>query len=195
VFGYGQQSRELVQWERSTREWALEAARHLAMCLYNGTPPHVRPYTVGLVLQEGEQVWLETPLRCNLDRPAWNGPPAAAPPPPIRPWLITTLGVVGRLDDGVGGPRLHAWYWDKCVGCQMDLTPGGEYVTLEPERSTFLTAWSGPGVAPLAVAAVFYLFGAQALLDHPGLAVLRTDSPSPPPPTATRSRQLPFKRQ
>jgi hypothetical protein len=33
--------------------------------------------------------------------------------------------------------------------------------------------WTGPAVAPLAVAAVFCLYGARAMIDHPGLAPLR----------------------
>jgi hypothetical protein len=46
-------------------------------------------------------------------------------------------------------------------------------VTLDIDGEPTLT-WYGPGVAPLAVAAVFLLYGAAAMIDHPGLAPLRS---------------------
>ncbi len=33
--------------------------------------------------------------------------------------------------------------------------------------------WSGPGISPVAVAAVFRLFGYEALLNHAGLTAIR----------------------
>ncbi len=33
--------------------------------------------------------------------------------------------------------------------------------------------WKGPGITPLAVVAVWHLHGPQAMIEHPGLAVLR----------------------
>ena len=58
------------------------------------------------------------------------------------------------------------------VGARVDLTPGREAVALDFEgHSTLL--WSGPGVAPMAVAAVFHLYGPVAMIEHPGLAPLR----------------------
>jgi len=52
------------------------------------------------------------------------------------------------------------------------LTPGREAVALDFEAQTPLV-WTGPGVAPLAVAAVYRLHGARAILEHPGLVSLR----------------------
>ena len=57
----------------------------------------------------------------------------------------------------------------------MDLTPGREVVSLDIEDEPTLV-WSGPAVAPLAVAAVFHLFGPIGMLEHPGLVTLRVGS-------------------
>ena len=59
------------------------------------------------------------------------------------------------------------------MGCQVDLTPGREVVSLDFPGLPGPVHWRGPGVAPLAVAAVVQLHGARAALEHPGLAVLR----------------------
>ncbi|MGO9954398.1 MAG: hypothetical protein ACLP50_00180 [Solirubrobacteraceae bacterium] len=69
---------------------------------------------------------------------------------------------------------LRWWEWDSCVGCQVDLTPGRETVSLDFPRLLGPVHWRGPGVAPLAVAAVAKLHGSRAAIDHPGLAVLRS---------------------
>ena len=58
------------------------------------------------------------------------------------------------------------------MGARVDLTPGREVVSLDIESEPTLI-WTGPAVAPLAVAAVFHLYGALAVIDHPGLAVVR----------------------
>jgi hypothetical protein len=86
----------------------------------------------------------------------------------VRPWLITSERVLGRLADG----RLAEWRWKDVVGCQIDLIPGHEVVSLDTWNGA-LTQWKGPGVAPLAVTAVARLYGPSSLLDHPGLACLR----------------------
>ena len=33
--------------------------------------------------------------------------------------------------------------------------------------------WSGPGIAPMPVAAILHLYGPVAMIEHPGLAPLR----------------------
>ena len=58
------------------------------------------------------------------------------------------------------------------VGARVDLTPGRETVALDIEGQPALV-WSGPGVAPFAVAAVFHLYGPVATIEHPGLEPLR----------------------
>jgi hypothetical protein len=86
----------------------------------------------------------------------------------VRPWLVTTDRVLGRLADG----RLAEWRWGDVVGCRVDRTPGTELVTIDlPDGS--ITHWTGPGIAPLAIVAIARLYGPMSLLDHPGLAGLR----------------------
>jgi hypothetical protein len=73
------------------------------------------------------------------------------------------------------------------VGVRIDLNPGHEVVSLDIDDGSALT-WSGPAVAPLAVAAVFLLYGAAAMIDHPSLAPLRVASdPSDGPVTLNQS--------
>ncbi|MHB1510937.1 MAG: hypothetical protein ACYCST_16800 [Acidimicrobiales bacterium] len=153
-----------ARWSEDTRRQATATGRNLAMDLYHRRETAVRPYGVGLVLGAHERVWAEVPVQFNLDcippvRP--NGPTA---PPVVRPWLVTSDRVVGRLSDD----RLHGYRWEAVVGARVDLTPGREAVTLDIENEPTLIC-SGPGAAPMAVAAVFHLYGPIAMIEHPGL--------------------------
>ena len=60
----------------------------------------------------------------------------------------------------------------RSVGARVDLTPGREVVSLDIDSEPTLT-WTGPAVAPMAVAAVFHLYGPLAMIEHPGLAIVR----------------------
>ncbi|MGH9107200.1 MAG: hypothetical protein ACRDZX_15495 [Acidimicrobiales bacterium] len=119
------------------------------------------------MLDPGEKVWAEVPVRFNLD---WTAPakPGEQAPPAVRPWLVTSGRVVGRLADD----RLHGYRWERAVGVRVDLTAGREAVVIDIEGEPTLI-WSGPGVAPMAVAAIFHLYGPAAMIEHPGLAPLR----------------------
>ena len=105
--------------------------------------------------------------------------------PAPRSWLVTSGRVVGRLADD----RLHGYRWEKAVGVRVDLTPGREVVSLDIDSDPTLI-WSGPAVAPMAVAAVFHLYGPLAMIEHPGLAPLRVaidasvGVPKPPVPAS-----------
>ena len=70
--------------------------------------------------------------------------------------------------------------WGTMVGLRVSLAPGVEQLAVDIDGQPALV-WAGPGIAPMAVAAVFHLHGPAALLDHPGLAPLRApaDWPSP----------------
>jgi hypothetical protein len=159
--------KEHASWEHSTREWATDTARSLALDLYHGRPTTARPYGVGVVVDPGETVWSEVPVRFNQDWPAPE-PGRSQPMPAIRPWLVTSGRVVGRLADG----QLYGYRWEKMVGLRVDLSSGRETLAADIEGERPLL-WSGPGLAPMAVAAVFHLYGPAALIDHPGLAALR----------------------
>ena len=101
--------------------------------------------------------------------PTRSGEP---PQPPVTPWLVTNERIVGRYGNG----DLSGWRWEWVVGCLVDLTPEREYVQLDThvDQRAVRVSWYGPGVGPLAVAAVYHLHGVRALLNHPGLAPLRT---------------------
>lgn len=132
-------------------------------------PVRPYPYSVGLLLWNSETTWCQIPATCSADTPveAGDGPPVL----PTGEWLVTSHRVAGRLK----GNTLRWWTWDQMCGMQVDLVPGREVVCLDVEDAQSVY-FRGPGIAPLGVAAVYSLHGAQALLDHPGLGPLRTTS-------------------
>jgi hypothetical protein len=169
--------RELARWEAETRTWATAAGRALVLDLSRNTDAPVQPYSIGLVLWKDEKVWAQVPARCSADTPlaVRPGPPRRgnpAPQPRISDWLVTNHRVAGRLYPDA----LTWWTWSSVVGVKVDLTPGAEYVQIDLASHGSI-AWTGAGVAPLAVAAVFHLHGAVALIEHPGLTVLRASTP------------------
>ena len=158
--------------EARIREQATAVARQLVVALSSGTAIGPTPYSVGLVLEPGEQVWAQVPARCSADAPAKPGDETG--PRRETDWLITNQRIAGRFYE-----ETLRWYtWAGCVGCQVDLTSGREFVSLDFPGLPGPVQWRGPGVAPLAVAAVVKLHGAHAALDHPGLAVLRQAAPA-----------------
>jgi hypothetical protein len=162
-------AKALARWDDEARQWATATGRDLALDLYYNRETATLPYGVGVVLDAGEKVWAEVPVRFNLDwippvKPGEHGQPA------VRSWLVTSDRIVGRLADD----RLHGYRWEKAVGARVDLTSGREVVSLDIDCEPTLL-WTGPAVAPMAVAAVFHLYGPLAVIQHPGLAPLRDD--------------------
>jgi hypothetical protein len=174
------QAKEIHRWEATTRAWAIETARDLVLDLYYDRETTARPFRVGVVLDPGERVWAETPLTFSADTPVATNPTVGARPQ-VRPWLITNHRVVARLGDG----RLHGLRWEHMVGCRVDLSPRWSTVAVDLDAQTPLV-WTGPGVAPLAVAAVYHLHGPGATVEHPGLAVLRV----PPAQNGKRTERV-----
>jgi hypothetical protein len=160
-------AKALARWDDEARQWATATGRDLALDLYYNRETATLPYGVGVVLDAGENVWAEVPVRFNLD---WTPPvkPGEHAQPAVRSWLVTTNRVVGRLADD----RLHGYRWDKAVGARVDLTPGREIVSLDIDSEPTLI-WTGSALAPMAVAAVFHLYGPLAMIQHPGLAAVR----------------------
>lgn len=169
---------ELVRWEYETRVWAHEAARAFVWAICTGHPLPAYPYGVGVVLEHGEQPWMEIPARFVNDRPSASSPMGNWHAP-VRPWLISSTRITGRIDHD----RLFGWRWDHTHGCRFDLRPRREQVVLDAWDGTPLM-WAGPGVAPLAVAATYALYGADGLVGHPALESLRCG----PAPAATAQR-------
>lgn len=167
-------ARELSRWEAETRLWATATARDLALALHYGRYTGARPFHVGVVLDEGERVWTETPLYFSADGPTTLVGVGVAPgQPDPRPWLVTNHRIVARLGDD----RLHGWRWEHMVGCRVALTPGREAVGIDLDCQSPLV-WTGPGVAPLAVATVYRLHGPLAMIEHPGLGPIRLQAAS-----------------
>lgn len=163
------QRRVLARQEAETRAWATQAGRALVGALCGGRPLPASPYRVGVVLGSAEHPWVECPARFSGEPPPRRQAAGAQGDwPPARAWLVTSERIVGRLGDD----RLWGYRFEHMVGCRVDLTEGNEQVSLDLDRQVPLS-WTGPGVAPLAVAAVYHLHGVAALIDHPGLAPLR----------------------
>ena len=158
------QYKALIRWQNDTRQWAHQTARELVLSWVGGQMTPATPYRIGVVLDPGEQVWAECPIQFLQE----IVPGDRQPIPPVRPWLVTSDRIVGRLGDD----RLYGWRWEQVVGCRLDLSAWPEFVILDLQPGSRLD-WTGPGVAPLAVSAVYRLHGQQSLLDHPGLVSIR----------------------
>jgi hypothetical protein len=165
--------RAMVQWEADTRRWAIDAARDLALAVYRGDSLQAQPFRIGVVLGSQESPWVQCPVRFDLDRVVY-APAGKVEARPYRLWLVTSERVVGRLGDH----RLHGYRWDHVFGCRLDVDEGQEFLSLDLNGEPPLT-WSGAGVAPMAVAAVYRLHGPRALVDHPGLTSLRVAPTTP----------------
>ena len=63
-------AKALARWDNEARQWATATGRDLALDLYYNRETAARPYGVGVVLDSGEKVWAEVPVRFNLDWPA-----------------------------------------------------------------------------------------------------------------------------
>jgi hypothetical protein len=158
------QRKAVARWENETRLWAHHIARDLVLAMVSGQPTPATPYGIGVVLDPGERVWAECPVRFLQEVLSAEGPTT----PPVRPWLVTSDRIVGRLGDD----HLYGWRWEHVRGCRVNLSTSAEFVALDLNDGSRLD-WTGPGIAPLAVAVVDRLHGHQSLLDHPGLAAIR----------------------
>jgi hypothetical protein len=94
----------------------MATGRDLALDLYYNRETAALPYGVGVVLDSGEKVWAEVPVRFNLDStPPVN--PGQQAVPAFRFWLITSDRVVGRLaSDRLRGYRREG-------GCRRSRRP------------------------------------------------------------------------
>ncbi len=88
-------------------------------------------------------------------------------------WLVTSLRLVGRTQPE--GELLSIW-WGGSPASGVDL--GVDAVHLDG-NNRWRGQVTGPGVAPIAVAAVAACHGLEALAVHPGLASLRRPSSTP----------------
>jgi hypothetical protein len=166
------------RWERQTAERAWDDARQLALDLYHSTPSSITPYGIGVVLEPGEliyrQVWARystlgaTPDvidgrgRLHLGSPLW------------RNWgwcdtLITSHRLVTRLAGDSG--RLGSNWWTAIAGVQVDLEH--QTVAMDDDLNKWRGIYAGPATPIMAVATIERIYGPTALLEHPGLLLLR----------------------
>lgn len=162
------QHKALDRWETDVREWAIDTGRLLVLAICQGEQMPVTPYEIGVVLGAGEEAWVQCPVRFLQDSVPHEGARLSGVWPPTRPWLVTSERLVGRLGDD----RLYGWQWDQVIGCRVELISRRERLALDLRDGSVLD-WTGPGIAPMAVAAVYHLYGRGALIDHPGLVALR----------------------
>jgi hypothetical protein len=175
------------RWGWRQRPIAREDARNLALSIATNQPLPVAHYDIGVILQPGELPWQRawarlavwTTQSCYVQhtRVGWWGYSARTSGRQVSTagwqevgiidWLITSKRLVGRRP---GDGRLESIWWAGLVGAQADLET--EAVCLDSHNG-WRGRLTGPGVAPIAVAAIAACHGPQAMLDHPGLGRLR----------------------
>jgi len=132
-------------------------------------------------LSRGQPMWQTMEVAGRRADPAGGAPLRGWQDRGEGDWLITSLRLVGRTrPDG----ELTSIWWSGLAGIQLDL--GADTVHLDGNNG-WRGELIGPGVAPIAVAAVAACHGPEVLLVHPGLARLRGSgtqaetSPAPEP--------------
>jgi hypothetical protein len=141
---------------------ARSEARSLVVDLLGGAQPDCPLTDLGIVLGAGEIVWREVALGLWSKPPGWAGWSRWG----MVPCWLTSLRLVGRLPSG----DLFGIGWGDVCGCVVELE--ADRVILDgPDGSRYCLA--GAAAPVVAVAAVAYLYGLDALSSHPGLACLR----------------------
>jgi len=144
------------------RTEAYHDARALAIELARGEPSTpVDPMAAGVVLQRGETVYRQVPLWIRVQQ---DGKWADAS---FAEVLVTDLRLLCRFASG----RLTSLWWNGVVGLHVDLA--AEHIVLDFGDAQPVCL-SGPFVAPVAVVGIASVYGAEAILTHQALAVLRT---------------------
>ncbi len=189
--------------DRRRRRAATEEARAIVAMLAAGRCDPGAHLDVGVVLQPGEMPWghaqaglatwqtqavqvAASRVRCGgrqIDSTAREVTASGWQDHGEADWLITSLRLVGRTDPD--GELISIW-WSGLVGAQVDLASDAVHLDGSNGWRGVIT---GPGVAPITVAAVAACHGVRALPVHPGLARLRrpaaqTDTPPTPEPLA-----------
>ena len=148
------------------RTEAYHDARALAIELARGEPSTpFDPMAAGVVLQPGETVYRQVPLWIRVQQ---DGTWAAAS---FADVIVTDLRLLCRFATG----QLSSLWWRGVVGLHVDLA--AEHVVLDYGDGQPV-GLAGQRSAPIAVAAIASVYGAQALVGHPALAPLRTSGSS-----------------
>ena len=144
------------------RTEAYHDARALAIELARGEPSaRFDPMGAGVVLQPGESVYRQVPLWVRVQA---CGRWADASYADV---LVTDLRLLCRFATG----RLSSLWWSGVAGLSVDLA--AEHIVLDYADGQPVSL-SGVHVAPVSVASIASIYGAQGLVRHPALAALRT---------------------
>ena len=143
------------------RTEAYHDARALALELARGVPSAwFDPMTAGVVLQPGETVYRQLPIWIRVrEEGRWADASSADV-------LVTDLRLICRFASG----RLTSLWWSGVVGLSVDLS--AEHIVLDFGDNQPVSL-SGAQVAPVSVATIASIYGAQAMLTHPALSSLR----------------------
>lgn len=193
-----QRQAEYAAWAGSARDQAHHDARLLAVGLLADQPPEVVTYGMGIALWEGETLHhvcpveyrhLATFTRTVTDVPAgqWGGR-AHSHDVSERSWVndgsmswgFSSHRLITRLPSG----DVRTIAYEHIAGVTLDLATEWVVLDLYSEAGGGRVAFTGPTCAPFAVAVIAKRLGVRALVDHPGLAVLRVPPPAPRVPVA-----------
>jgi len=147
------------------RTEAYHDARALALELARGEPlTRFDPMTAGVVLRPGERFYRQVPLWIRVQE---EGCWAEAS---FADVIVTDLHLLCRTASG----RLTSLWWNGVVGLRVDLA--AEHIVLDfgDGQPVYI---SGPAVGAVAVVGIVSLYGLEALLGHPSLALLRSYEP------------------
>jgi hypothetical protein len=155
------------------RTEAFHDARALAIELARGkASARFDPMTAGVVLQPGETVFRQLPLWIRVQQDGYWAEASYADV------LVSDMRLLCRFATG----GISLLWWNGVVAMDVDLTM--EHFVIDYGDGAPVSL-SGPWVAPAAVAGVAAVYGAQALVDHPALTLLRrtgsVERPGPPP--------------
>jgi hypothetical protein len=143
------------------RTEAYHDARALAIELARGVPSaRFDPMNAGVVRQPGETVYRQVPLWIRVQQ---DGRWAEASYADV---LVTDRRLLCRFATG----GISLLWWNGVVAMDIDLTMEHFVIDYGDGQPIGL---SGPWVVPAAVAGVAAIYGAQALVDHPALTLLR----------------------
>ena len=149
------------------RTEAYHDARALAIELARDEPSvRFDPMQAGVVLKPGETVYRQVQLWIRVQQDGrWAGASLADV-------IVTDQRLLCRMGSG----RLTSLWWNGVVGLHIDLA--AEHIVLDFGDGQPV-CFSGSRATQVSVAAIASIYDAQALVNHPALATLRTKGTAP----------------
>jgi hypothetical protein len=180
---------------RRDRQAGVLQARELARAITEDRPDPIAHLAAGVVLQPGEEPWLQIPARLAVrtsqaawrahTQRSWLGRRARNVTRETITerwqdhgdidWLITSQRIVGRLP---ASTEMISVWWVGVAGVDIDLK--SERIVLNGVNG-WTGVLSGSTVTPIAVASVAMCHGVESLLVHPALHGFWQRDPKQPP--------------